>query len=77
MGITVRITGTVSVTIQVTISKGTVTSRPTLVGRWGRQTHGQVHKMLFTYTAAWKAYNVVMQMLLSSDESPIHPVLFD
>jgi hypothetical protein len=49
VGITIRIT--VSVTVQITTSKRAVTSGPA-VGKWGRQTHGQAHKMFFTHTTA-------------------------
>jgi hypothetical protein len=61
-----------------------MTPRLTVVGKWGRQTHGRTHKMFFAHTAAWwnpkgawKAYKAVMQILLSNDELPISSELFD
>jgi hypothetical protein len=61
-----------------------MTSKPTALGKWGRQTNGQTHKMFFAHNTvwckpkgAWKAYKAVMQILQSNDKSPIYPELFD
>jgi hypothetical protein len=50
--ITMGLTMTISITIQIAILKGTMTSEPTVVGKWGRHTHGQANKMDFAHTTA-------------------------
>jgi hypothetical protein len=51
-GITIRITRgftiTINITIQITLRR-TMTSKPTALGKWGRQTNGQTHKMFFAH----------------------------
>jgi hypothetical protein len=53
MGITMRITIafkiTISIAMQITILKRTMTSWLT-VGKQGRQTHGRIHNMFFAHT---------------------------
>jgi hypothetical protein len=41
---------TISITIRITILKGTMTSELTVVGKRGRQTHGWTHNMFFAHT---------------------------
>jgi hypothetical protein len=50
--ITIGFTITISITIQITTLKTTMTSGLTVVGKRGRQTHEQSHKMFFAHTTA-------------------------
>jgi hypothetical protein len=45
MGITIGFTITISITTRITILKRIMTSGLTVVGKWGRQTHGRTHNM--------------------------------
>jgi hypothetical protein len=84
MGVTRIIIGftiTISITIRITTLKITITSGLS-VGKRGRQTRGRTHKIHSHYSVMKtrgrvESFKAGMQILLSNDESPIYPELFD